>query len=579
MQRILMVFALIALGCDGDTIADAGPPPDDTGVASGDAGVDGGPPPPPFVPDSYCPGSAGCEAGAGGTLEVGAAAVTITPIIDDTTDILSVDTDGDGEFEPGDGDEFADRDGVPGFQGVWIAGFGNARAASGVNDDVWARAVVMQNADTTIALVSLDVIGWFKPDMDVIREMVADLGIDHVAISATHTHQNRDTIGIWGIAQDSTGRSDAYNQRVREGAAQAIRDAHETLRPANVQYAAVDLREKPGGVTRWVGDLRDPVILDPEIRVMRFVEAGTETTIGTLVNFGTHPEYLDDRNTMISSDVAHWLRDGLESGVDGPGGERVDGVGGVAVFMNGAVGSQIGPNGLDVQTWEGEALSQRDDVYRWTGTVGGQLAYFVLEALGPDGGSTTDETAALGYRTRTFFVDVQNVGFHIAILQQLFDRPGHNWDPDDLLIAGENEPDLLTEVTVLDIGRAQLITAPGELDPQLFLGGYDGAYTPDGVPIIAADNENPPDLDAAPGPPYLRDRARADAEQVWLLGQTNDYLGYLVPEYNYQLAETAPYLDQAPGDHYEETNSVGVDGWPTIRRELEALLAWSPDEG
>ena len=130
MQRILMVFALIALGCDGDTIADAGPPPDDTGVAPGDAGVDGGPPPPPFVPDSYCPGGAGCEAGAGGTLEVGAAAVTITPIIDDTTDILSVDTDGDGEFEPGDGDEFADRDGVPGFQGVWIAGFGNARAAS-----------------------------------------------------------------------------------------------------------------------------------------------------------------------------------------------------------------------------------------------------------------------------------------------------------------------------------------------------------------------------------------------------------------------------------------------------------------
>ncbi|HBQ15154.1 MAG TPA: hypothetical protein DEF51_29870, partial [Myxococcales bacterium] len=75
-----MVFALIALGCDGDTMADAGPPPDDTGVAPGDAGVDGGPPPPPFVPDSYCPGSAGCEAGAGGTLEVGAAAVTITPI-------------------------------------------------------------------------------------------------------------------------------------------------------------------------------------------------------------------------------------------------------------------------------------------------------------------------------------------------------------------------------------------------------------------------------------------------------------------------------------------------------------------
>ncbi|HJL20361.1 MAG TPA: neutral/alkaline non-lysosomal ceramidase N-terminal domain-containing protein [Sandaracinaceae bacterium LLY-WYZ-13_1] len=581
--RWAMATALLlaAAGCDGgDGETDAGTPGD--AGPDVDAGADGGVPDAgepdagPFEPDSYCPGAPGCETGSGGTLEVGAAAVAITPTIDDTTDIITVDVDGDGEFEPGDGDEFADRDGVPGFQGVWIAGFGNARAASGVHDDLWARAIAMRNGDTTIVLVVLDLVGWFRTDMEPIRERVVDLDIDHVAIGATHTHQGRDTIGIWGITSTTSGADAAYNETVHERAAQAIRDAIDDLRPANVQYANVDLRDR-GDVTRWVGDLRDPIILDPEMRIMRFVEAGGDATIATLVNFGAHAEYLDDENTLISSDWPHWFREGIENGVDGPDGSPVEGVGGVAVLVQSAIGGQIGPNGLSVETWEGTPLEQNDDVYRWTETVGEQLAYFALDALGDGGGSTTDETAALGYRTKTFYVDVQNTGYHVAILNRLFLREGHNWDPDSVLIPGENEPDLLCEVTVLDVGRAQWMTIPGELDPQLYLGGYDGSYTPDGVDIVHPDNPNPPDLSMAPEGPYLRDLARADAEQVWVLGLTNDYLGYFVPEYNYVLSEETPYLSEAPGDHYEETNSVGIDGWPTVRRELEALIAWTPD--
>ena len=578
MQRTLWiaaVFALALAACDGGDDGDAG-------VAMPDASVDGGTdagPPPPFEPDSYCPGPVGCASGEGSTFEVGASALTITPTIDDTTDVLDVDTNGNGEFDPGDGDTFLDRDGRPGFQGMWIAGFGNARAASGIHDDTWARAIALRNADTTIVMVSLDVIGWFKSDMDLIRDEVSDLDVDHIAISATHTHQGRDTIGIWGITVDMTGRDDTYNAFIRARAAQAIRDAVADLRPANVQYARLDLRDAPGGLTRYVGDNRDPMIVDPEMRIMRFVEAGGDTTIATLVNYAAHPEYLDDRNTLISSDWVHWLREGIEAGVMGPAGEAVPGVGGIAVLVQGALGGQIGPNHINVETWDGTPLVQNDDVYLYTETVGSELAYFVLEALGPSGGSVTDDGAGLGYRTRTFYVDVQNTGYHIALLTGLFDRTTFNWNPDDLLVPGENEPDVESEVTVIDVGRVQMITAPGELDPSLFLGGYDGAYTPAGVPIISADNPNPPNLDAAPTSGYLRDRARTDADQVWLLGQTNDYLGYFVPEYDFQLHADAPYLGEAPGDHYEETNSVGIDGWPTIRRELEALLDWSPAGG
>jgi len=570
-----VALAFLLSGCGDGGEADAGPGDagvvDDAGDVGADAAVE------PFAPDSYCPGQPGCESGEGGTFEVGAARIAITPTIDDTTDIMTVDVDGDGEFESGDGDMFVDRDGVPGFQGVWIAGFGYARPASGVANDVWASVVVMRNADTTLAFVSLDVIGWFRTDMDLIRDMVSDLGIDHIAISSTHVHENRDTIGIWGITQDSTGRSDDYNAFIRAQTAQAIRDAVTALRPANIQYANVDLRDVDGGPERFIGDNRDPEILDPELRLMRLVEAGTDDTIATLVNFGAHPEYLGSHNTLISSDLGHWLREGISDGVVGPDGSMTPGVGGITVWMNGAVGGQIGPNQLDAQTWAGDPVSEGDDPFLFTQTIGEQLAHYCLVALGPTGGSTTEMTAALGYRTRTFFVDVQNTGFHLAIILGLFDRPGQNWDSRTVLIPGENEPDLLTEVTVIDVGLATMMTAPGELDPQMFLGGYDGAYTPPTAMLVADDNPNPPDLTQAPAGPYLRDLARADAEQVWLLGMTNDYLGYFVPEYNFELSSSTPYLDEAEGDHYEETNAVGVDGWPRVQQELEALLAWTTD--
>ncbi|MCZ7683139.1 MAG: hypothetical protein M5U28_31765 [Sandaracinaceae bacterium] len=80
----------------------------------------------------------------------------------------------------------------------------------------------------------------------------------------------------------------------------------------------------------------------------------------------------------------------------------------------------------------------------------------------------------------------------------------------------------------------------------------------------------------APGPPYLRDLAREDADQVWLLGLTNDFLGYFIPEFDYELGPGVPYLTEAPGSHYEETNSIGQDGWPRLHDKMRQLLEWRP---
>ncbi|MCS6797788.1 MAG: hypothetical protein NZ898_04545 [Myxococcota bacterium] len=524
-------------------------------------------------PDRWCPGRPGCERGEG-MLLVGAAAVDVTPVIGPMTDIQTVDVDGNGEYDPAEGDAFEDRDGNGVFDGVWIAGFGNARAARGVNNPQWVRVIALRAGDTTIALGSIDCIGYFKDDVDAIRDMVDDQDLDYLAISATHTHEARDTLGIWGVNVGSTGVDPAYMAMLRERAAQAVRIALGALRPAAVQYAAFDLRDAPGGVTRYVGDNRDPFILDDRVTAMRFVEREGGRTIATLVHWGSHPEYTGSHNQELSSDYPHWLREGVTNGAVGPDGTRLPGVGGITVFYQGALGSQIGPNRLDQTRWDGTPVPQ--ETHESAQVLGEQLAWLVLRALGEGGGSVVDETAALGFRTDEFLVKVQNRGYHFAILTEVFHpRALYDYDP-DLPISDRNAPSVRTEVAIVDVGRAQILMMPGELDPALFLGGYDGSYTPSNRPIIKPDNPNPPDLAAAPGPPYLRDLMREDAEYRLLFGLGNDMLGYFIPEFDYELHPTLPYIAEAEGDHYEETNSVGIDGWPTIRRHAEFLLRWRP---
>jgi hypothetical protein len=349
------------------------------------------------------------------------------------------------------------------------------------------------------------------------------------------------------------------------------------LTPAHVQYASVRLRDQPGGALRYVSDGRDPRVIDDEIKIMRFLDAadGT-TTIATLINFGSHPEYSGSDQTLLSSDFPNFLREGVEDGLIGPDGTTmVPGVGGTTVFVQGAVGSQIGPNELRGEAWDGRVIgdTQEPETAR---VVGNQLAYFVLQALGPDGGSRTEMTAEVAVRQKRFFVGIQNRRYHIAALGMIFVRETFNWNPDRPLTDG-NEPDIRTEVVVIDIGDVSMIGIPGELSPELFLGGYDGSYTPPEILVVDPMRENPIDLAGAPPPPYLRDlaeMARPEVEQVWLLGLFNDEIGYLIPDFDYQLDRRAPYFDEAPGDHYEETNSVGPEGWPTVRSNVEQLIEW-----
>jgi len=213
-------------------------------------------------------------------------------------------------------------------------------------------------------------------------------------------------------------------------------------------------------------------------------------------------------------------------------------------------------------------------------TVGEQLGWHILGALG-DGHMTMldGSMVPLGFRTARFYVPVENHGYHIMFSSHVFHRAVFHYDPTRQIDTRRmiNVPDALTELTVIDVGPAQMITIPGELDPLLFT-GITGrrAFTPMGQPVVDTTQMNPPDLTRAMDPSILS-LARADArdaDQVWILGLTNDFLGYMVPPFDYQTDPAMTYLSEAPGHHYEETNSLGIDAWPRIYWKLGQLLAY-----
>jgi len=177
-------------------------------------------------------------------------------------------------------------------------------------------------------------------------------------------------------------------------------------------------------------------------------------------------------------------------------------------------------------------------------------------------------------RAEQLYIPIENVAFQAMFLIDVFDREMYHYDVERNLDES-NIPDLLTEMNLIDIGPIRMLTVPGELFPELAIGGYDGSRVGSTLEeIIDSDNPNPPDLSAAPEGPYLKDQMGFDYN--WILGLGNDEIGYLVPEYDYQLHERNPYLDEPEGDHYEETNSVGPNAVPRVLETATRLIEWAP---
>jgi hypothetical protein len=179
------------------------------------------------------------------------------------------------------------------------------------------------------------------------------------------------------------------------------------------------------------------------------------------------------------------------------------------LFFPGALGGMMTPDVEDHSFEEAEE-------------IGESLARVALDALSGARARGTDQVA---YASCEFAVPMENPVFQMAmeagLLPSILDDDGA----------------VTTEAGLLKIGPAWFASVPGELLPRLGL-------------TLKAD---------------LR---RAGAQVAGIIGLANDELGYILPQEDY-VFPASPF---EPGDHYEETMSIGPQIGPRLLSALRALL-------
>ncbi len=450
-----------------------------------------------------------------------------------------------------------DADGSEGdgkFQGYWLAGYSASTPMLGINDDITVRAIVLRKASKTVAIVTMDLIGFFKSDVDRIRRLLQErapsLGIGEVLVVSAHTHSSIDTIGMWG-PQDpfgevlwQSGADEEYIKDVVGKTLDAIVDAGVSMEIGRVRAIT-----KRVGIEQMATDLRDPFIIDDNMSVVIFEDLKGER-IATLVNWGSHPEGLAGKSNLISSDYVYYMCEAIENGIS-EGKNPIPASGGMAFFIQGPQGGMITDLHMDVYDDDGKKIQENS--FKALKRVGENIARKVYE-ISMDAEYLND-TDIFNIRKEYRF-PLENKFFWMMFdLGWLRDRPKWKIDPEKETYIDNVE--IETEVVTKQIGDINIQSVPGELFPELAVGGYREPYDYSfGHPIIEPSNNYPPDLSKAPAGPYIRDIMKGRVKLIAGLG--NDFLGYIIPEYDFKLSEDYPYFTSAAGDHYEETRSVGV---------------------
>jgi hypothetical protein len=417
-----------------------------------------------------------------------------------------------------------------GARPVYMAGFDNDRRATGVHDDLWARAFAVGDGRKRVVIVSVDLIGVFHDDVLVAREALARRAPGaELVVASTHNHEGPDTMGLWGKGRFSSGVDPDYLARVRDGIVEAAAEALGAMRPARLVFGKT-------GTPGLIEDGRLPKVIDDTLVAIRAVgEDGA--TLGTVVNWSSHPEALGAKNTRITSDFPHFLRARME--------ERL---GGTCVFLVGSIGGLMTPLGLKLTGPDGRPVPA--DSFELARAVGEHAADAALAALAAGRPSSTQ---TLDHRRAEVFVPLENRLFRLAAFLGVLERRMYSGGRAATTLFGD---DLRTEIGYLRIGDAEALLVPAEIYPELVLGGIQDPQDP------GAD---------FPGAP--RERALFDlltAEYKLVLGLANDEIGYVIPRSQWDARK--PFAYGRGEDQYGEINSVGPSAAPRLAEAFAKLL-------
>ena len=462
---------------------------------------------------------------------------------DITPELIDVwsDVDDNAQFDP-DIDAWEDVNKNGTFDGVWMAGFQNNRPAQGVEAPLKAVAMVVDDGRYRLGIVAADTIGLMRTFVQDLRgALPPSLGLDYVLVHATHNHEGPDTQGLWGTGPLNSGVDPDYMVFLRDQMIGALAEGVSALEPARLHMASI-----PNTPMTPVRDARKPEVVDDQIRVL-VLESVDQRILGSIVNFGIHVELAWDRNLKLTSDVAGYLREGLSRGIIYDGELLKEGIGGTTLWLTGNIGGLMtsGPGEWVYDPFLNERIS--DGGHTKARAFGYGLASAVIDSWQNKQFWSSDQ-ATLDIMTKDVELGISNWMLALATLTGVVNSsPSLHLMPPFVRYT--------SEISWIKLGQATLTGIPGELYPEIAVGGIEN---PLGADFEIAPVEVPPLRDALSGRVNL------------MVNLANDAIGYIIPKSEWD--NEAPWIYGETEETYGEIVSLGEETAPTLHERLMLLL-------
>jgi hypothetical protein len=306
---------------------------------------------------------------------------------------------------------------------LYIAGGKANRSFIDVHDNLYVKAVVLSNSNNNLTILTFDCIGLLYPQLQEIRAKIKlelpSINAEHIVMSSTHTHAGPDVVGIWGKDLAHSGVNDKHMQLIINRAVEAIKEATEARKPVSISYGTGSFGED------WVKNISEPSELDRSVSIIKFSDSKGKN-IAMLTNFACHPTIMDDASTAASSDYVWGYYKYLDSAQ-----------GGVNMFLQGAIGGWIQPEGVP-------------HTYDYANYYGSSLGKYAYEL-------TKNKSTS-----KNIFFTSAKVNFPLANPSfQMLSKAG--------IIKRDFGKTVSSEIAYFTIGDACFATHPGESSPALSL--------------------------------------------------------------------------------------------------------------
>jgi hypothetical protein len=314
-------------------------------------------------------------------------------------------------------------------------GMGTPVPAKSKQGELTARALVLRAGAESVALVSVDLLGFPSVLGDRARALVPRLAADRILIGATHTHSAPDCYAFPDGRGGHTG-SLQYMKFVTEQVAAAVNDALDHMQAAELRVAS-GIAEGKIAYNFYAPDLYDRRAGVLQVRAL------DGKMIGTLVNYAVHPEVMGNRQGIVNPDLVGPLCDRIEKAA-----------GGIALFLNGAQGGMVTADNRELEQPRDALRAYWRDRQDWSECerIGGLLA---SESLRLIGSAAWQSKPAVNVRSEMVRFPVESNDMWQVVQHSPLNYP-----------RGEDRT-ITTRVNLVNVGNAQMLSIPGEALPNI----------------------------------------------------------------------------------------------------------------